>query len=149
MSSNNTGVFERLKRKYKKKIVAESTNASDSESRPSGSNDQSKYVTIQMLSESILDIKLSLIWFRCHSFRALGPSPAVPVESMVRTTKVVESREGRIPKPHRIRDGSIQLSKTLEMVGDANGLLGPFGPLKTAAGLIGMALETWKVNGIV
>jgi hypothetical protein len=58
----------------------------------------------------------------------------------------VESKEGKIPETHRIRDGAIQLSKALVMVGDANGLLGP---LKTVSGLIGMALETWKVSGIV
>jgi hypothetical protein len=58
----------------------------------------------------------------------------------------VESKEGKIPKTHRIRDGAIQLSKALVMVGDTNGLLGP---LKMASGLIGMALETWKVSGIV
>jgi hypothetical protein len=65
---------------------------------------------------------------------------------MVPATKPVESKEGKIPKTHRIRDGSIQLSKALVMVGDANGLLSP---LKTASGLIGMALETWKVSGMV
>jgi hypothetical protein len=32
------------------------------------------------------------------------------------------------------------------MVGDANGLLGP---LKMASGLIGMALEMWKVSGMI
>jgi hypothetical protein len=38
MSFNITGIFSRLKRKNKKKgnVTAESANASDSESRPSG-----------------------------------------------------------------------------------------------------------------
>jgi hypothetical protein len=76
----------------------------------------------------------------------VGDASGLPVDSTVPEAERVESKEGGIPKTHRIRDGAIQLSKALVMVGDANGLLGP---LKTASGLIGMALETWKVSAIV
>jgi hypothetical protein len=77
---------------------------------------------------------------------ANGPSPQPPVGSTVPAAKRAESKKGGVPKTHRIRDGAIQLSKALVMVGDASGLLGP---LKTASGLTGMSLETWKVSGVV
>jgi hypothetical protein len=62
------------------------------------------------------------------------------------TAKRVESKEGGVPKTHGIRDRAIQLNTLLGTVSDASDLLGP---LKMASGLIGMALETWKVSGMV